>query len=88
MAYGLELRYLLLLFYYRSQTRLLYCQLVIFAPCSRSQMSPTGEHVNDVSDVLTVGQVVDVRIREVRRVLFFFASLSTIFRCTVTYSFA
>lgn len=31
------------------------------------QMSPTGEHVSDVSDVLTVGQVVDVRIREVRR---------------------
>eukprot|EP00752_Nemacystus_decipiens_P011220 g9970.t1 len=30
-----------------------------------SQMSPTGEHVADVSDVLTVGQVVDVRIREV-----------------------
>ncbi|CAN0378563.1 unnamed protein product, partial [Hapterophycus canaliculatus] len=30
-----------------------------------SQMSPTGEHVSDVSDVLTVGQVVDVRIREV-----------------------
>ena len=30
------------------------------------QMSPTGEHVSDVSDVLTVGQVVDVRIREVR----------------------
>lgn len=29
------------------------------------QMSPTGEHVSDVSDVLTVGQVVDVRIREV-----------------------
>ena len=32
----------------------------------RLQMSPTGEHVSDVSDVLTVGQVVDVRIREVR----------------------
>ncbi|CAM9313387.1 unnamed protein product [Ectocarpus sp. 6 AP-2014] len=30
-----------------------------------SQMSPTGEHVADVSDVLAVGQVVDVRIREV-----------------------
>lgn len=29
------------------------------------QMSPTGEHVNDVSDILTVGQTVDVRIREV-----------------------
>lgn len=30
-----------------------------------SQLSPVGEHVSDVSDVLSVGQVVDVRIREV-----------------------
>lgn len=29
------------------------------------QMSPPGEHVNEVSDVLSVGQTVPVRIREV-----------------------
>lgn len=33
-------------------------------------MSPTGEHVNDVGDILTVGQTVDVRIREVRNFIY------------------
>lgn len=29
------------------------------------QMSPAGEHVNDVTDVMAVGDTVSVRIREV-----------------------
>lgn len=39
------------------------------------QMSPTGAHVNDVTDVLTVGQVVDVRIREVHTFVVYFRSM-------------
>lgn len=42
------------------------CLLLIVSTVEFFQMSPTGEHVSDVSDVLSVGQVVDVRIREVR----------------------
>ena len=54
-----------------------YCAWYLFAPrvaprCLFNcfQLSPVGEHVSDVSDVLSVGQVVDVRIREVRSTMF------------------
>lgn len=37
----------------------------LVSPILYLKMSPPGEHVNDVSDVLSVGQSVSVRLKEV-----------------------